>query len=174
MKTGSWPRKGKRLIALLTVLGIGLLLVLVMRSYITQPVQLMTWQDFQGVYYLGDGLGIIWDLTIQPEQKFLLHMGSDLGVVAEYTGTIVIINGQVLLSTPENGRWMPQTAVPVQWGQRHYLVLKEDIADFCEWRSEGLEPRKSILGNIAYLRMNDWELPAEGQPITLDGIPLCR
>ncbi len=156
------------------MLGIVLLLVIVGKTYISQPVKLMNWQDFQGDYFLGNGLGIIWDLTIKPEQKFQLHMGSDLGTVAEYTGSIVITNGQVLLSTSENGRWMPQTLIPVQWGQRHYLILKEDIADFCEWRSKGLEPRKTMLGSIAYIRIKDWDLPAEGQPITLDGISLCR
>ncbi len=174
MKTGSWPRHVKRLIALLTVLGIVLLLVIVVRTYTTQPVELMTWQDFQGVYYLGDGLGINWLLTIKPEHKFILQMGDDLGSQWEYTGTVVITNGQVLLSTPENGRWMPQTVVPVQWGQRHYLILNKDIADFCEWRIKGYEPRKGIWGITAYLRMKDWDLPAEGQPITLDGISLCR
>jgi hypothetical protein len=101
-------------------------------------------------------------------------MGWDLGPTTdEYKGSIVITNGQVLLSTPENGRFMPQTLIPVQWGQRQYLILTEDIATFCEWRSKGLEPRKMIYG-IAYLRMKDWDLPAEGQPITLDGVSLCR
>ena len=174
MRTSNWLRPVKHSLPLLTVLGIVLLLVIVGRAYITQPVELMTWQDFQGVYYLGNGLGINWHLTIKPEQKFILQMDTDLGTHWEYTGSIVITNGQVFLSTPENGTWMPQTLIPVQWGQRHYLILKEDIADFCEWRSEGLEPRKIIWGSIAYLRMKDWDLPAEGQPTTLDGISLCR
>jgi hypothetical protein len=172
MRTSKRPRQIKRRIVLF--IGIVLLLYIIGEIYLPKPIEVMTWQDFQGDYFLGDGLGIIWDLTIKPEQKFQLHMGSDLGTIAEYTGSTVITNGQVLLSTPENGRWMPQTLIPVQWGQRHYLILKEDIADFCEWRSEGLEPRKGIWGSVAYLRMKDWYLPAEGQPITLDGISLCR
>jgi hypothetical protein len=158
----------------LAVLGIALMLYIVGKTYMAKPVEIMTVQDFTGDYYLSNGLSIIWHLTIMPDQDFILQLGSDLGSADEYTGSIVITNGQVLLSTPENGRFMPQTLIPVQWGQRQYLILMEDLTTFCEWRSKGLEPRKTSWGSVAYLRMNDWNLPAEGQPITLDGISLCR
>jgi hypothetical protein len=150
-----------------------LLLYIVGKTYMAEPVEIMTWQDFTGDFYLGDGLGVNWLLSIKPDQNFVLRTGSDLGITRDYSGSIVITNSQILLSTPENGIFMPQTLIPVQWGQRRYLIPTDDLASFCEWQSKGLEPRKGMWG-IVYLRLNDWDLPAEGQPITLNGNSLCR
>jgi hypothetical protein len=71
-------------------IGIVLLLYIIGEIYLPKPIEVMTWQDFQGVYYLGDGLGINWHLTIKPDQNFILQTSSDLGPTTEvYKGSIV-------------------------------------------------------------------------------------
>jgi hypothetical protein len=154
------------------MLGLVLLFYIIGKSYIARPIEIVKWQDFMGDFYLGNGLGVNWLLSIKPDQSFFLQTYTDLGATRTYSGSVVITNSQIVLNTSENKFPMPQTLIPVQWGQRRYLIRIDDLASFCESRRDGLEPRQGGWGSV-YLRVNDWDLPAEGQPITLNGNSPC-
>lgn len=58
--------------------------------------------------------------------------------------------------------------IPVTWGERHYLMHKASMVEFCNAINLGLEPRSSLgtdwyLGSF-YLRNGDENRTAEGHP----------
>jgi hypothetical protein len=53
--------------------------------------------------------------------------------------------------------------LPISWGQRTYLIPREDLLDFCNTINQWAEPRVQSQG-VAYLRTDDWKKPGTGFP----------
>jgi hypothetical protein len=136
----------------------------------TTPASVL--QDFSGEYYEGDGLGMIFFLSIHPDKTFSFRAGTDTGGSWEYSGAIINSINEVKLISTERALFEPHNLIPVKWGDRRYLVANDGVSDFCKWVDEGWEPRDHIFG-MFYLRINDWEIPAKGQPISPQGELIC-
>lgn len=89
-----------------------------------------------------------------------------------YTGTFVIKGNLLHLMPTTDDFCCAQDVMPVIWGQRRYIVVTSQVAYFCEDIRQGWEPRTEINGPY-YLRQGDWEKPAYGAPILLNGQRVC-
>jgi hypothetical protein len=147
---------------------------------------------FAGTYDRGYGASPDESLTILPDGRVAFRWTQSSGCSAfsaknlgfsRLTDGVLILNfllrdGQSpYKSDGEFGRTEFQTQVeflPVSWGQRTYLIPKEDMLGFCNAINQGLEPRNRAEG-LSYLRADDWkkgvagwpELPAEWMPFLL-------
>ena len=92
--------------------------------------------DFVGTYYhTGFDSGV---LTINADNGFSLEWLWDFGTLTAYTGTVAYVKKE----TVPNGNRLPgDRLIPVKWGQRRYLVFSNQLDFFCEWMTNGWEPR---------------------------------
>jgi hypothetical protein len=121
-----------------------------------------------GTYLLGSG-----------SMQFSLHVALDHQFDFEWTGcpdfnercqgTAGLVQGWLIL-TPQVKRQIPKgvTAtplefLPVTWGQRTYLLARDECLDFCNAVNQGKEPRGERDGEFC-LRKDDWTVPVKGLP----------
>jgi hypothetical protein len=143
-------------------------------------------------YYRGYGAPPDESLTILPDGRVAFRWTQSSGCsafparnlgFARLSDSVLILyfllrDGQSpYKSNGEFGRTEFQTQVellPVSWGQRTYLIPREEMLGFCNAINQGLEPRNQAEG-LSYLRADDWkkdvagwpELPAEWMPFLL-------
>ncbi len=121
-----------------------------------------------GDYYFGDGLGLNCSLAVKPEGCFTFLRRGCLGVYGRNQGGAKFVNGHVIL-TPEQPNdskgfgGTPTDFIPVRWGERLYLVPKDDGKRFCDDVIQGWEPRSDAHG-FYYLRRGDWGKKVKGLP----------
>jgi hypothetical protein len=116
-----------------------------------------------GHYYLGDGLGFNFYVTLTPRAEFLSEWRGCMGVYERNQGRIVVDGPRIWFITAER-RWEYYL---VPWGDRHYLIGADERNAFCEDVRAGREPRTEVHGNH-YLRESDEGRAAAGEP------GLCR
>lgn len=141
-------------------------------------------KDFAGEYYLGEGL-TIWHLSIKSTGKFSLWAWTDVSQ-ENYSGLVDVTNGELQLITQEGDILAPYNAwlggtqvhrlIPVKWEQRRYLIFADEVSSFCDridYDGVGYYEPRDISYGLFYLRMNDWQLSAIGQPILPNGERIC-
>jgi hypothetical protein len=119
-------------------------------------------------YYCGDGLGFKFSLVVKTEGRFTFISRGCVGVHSLNKGDAKIVNDHIILipelpNEPERFGSLPTDIIPVQWGDRLYLVSKDDGKDFCQAVNQGQEPRSSPPGKF-YLRRGDWSKKVAGLP----------
>ncbi len=136
-------------------------------------------------------------VTIEPAGKFHIDV-SDCTQEYYYGGTYAFRNGVLILTTTKetvkgHGETDDQAKnlldakvfremyhedppterkndelVPIQWGERLYLIEKEELSEFCNAINLGLEPRNDLRSNgylgSFYLRNGDQNKSASGHP----------
>ncbi|MCA9249967.1 MAG: hypothetical protein R3E58_00065 [Phycisphaerae bacterium] len=60
--------------------------------------------------------------------------------------------------------WRTRRVVPIEWGERLYLVDEDKVVEFCNNVNAGYEPRSELVGWPYFLRDGDWQKPANGKP----------
>jgi hypothetical protein len=122
-----------------------------------------------GRYYLGDGLGANLRLSITPVAGFAVTWRGCVGTYGANEGPVIQApDGTLVLDF----RWrnhsngfgsFPRRLLPMQWGERHYLVDADDIASFVNAINLGFEPRVRPYG-ATFLRAGDEKRPVHGLP----------
>lgn len=134
---------------------------------VERPDPITRLEQIAGEYYLGRGLGFNFTLTIAPEGTFSYTWRGCLGNYAEVSGSAFLRNGELVLepSSQKGGmdKRLDTRFVPIRWGARQYLVPLDELLDFASQVRQGREPRSSSLGDF-YLRQDDWNEPATGEP----------
>ncbi len=127
--------------------------------------------EFTGEYLYSDGF---WSLRIDlhADQTFHMRLVRDFGGPYEDDGYYIIEEGSIkLIGSPGNDYVNKFDLIPIKWGQRKYLLPTFFINSFCKSTGHS-EPRKTAQG-LAYLHVDDWKLPAEGEPRFMDGRKAC-
>jgi hypothetical protein len=137
----------------------------------TRPTPLFDERDLPGRYYFGDGLGVNCSLVLDAKNHrftFKWH-----GCMGEYDSNLGRweMDGDVLVLMPEkpNKRegfeGMNIRYVPVQWGQRHYLVDENEMPGFCAAAGQKDIPGFNGIHGSDYVKRDGEELPpVEGRP----------
>jgi hypothetical protein len=127
--------------------------------------------DWAGEYYYGDGLGVNVSLTIAPQNGFVFTWTGCLGLYDLNFGDISFSNGTIkLLFNYPNDRHGYQGAapelLPIQWGERHYLISVDGIIDFANAINAGTEPSRLFAGRSTsfLLKRGDEKKPVSGHP----------
>jgi hypothetical protein len=111
-----------------------------------------------GDYYWGDGLGFNCKLVIEPEDRFSYTWRGCLGLCSQNKGAAKLVDGQLILKPEEPGempvfRGKSTELIPVRWGNRLYLVARDQKKAFCNAMNLGEEPRDNLHGRF-YLRFH--------------------
>ena len=106
-------------------------------------------------------------LTIAPESGFAFSSGGCVGTYGLNYGTVQATGGTLTLVPQENNQrdpWGISTELlPIQWGERHYLIPTTRILEFINAINAGFEPRKTVSG-IFFLKWGDEFRPVVGKP----------
>ena len=124
--------------------------------------------DLAGVYVLGDGTGLNWDLELLPSGVFNFTWEGCMGTYAELSGKWHLRDDAIELEVTKREEKLETSGLSapfrvVRWGPRIYLVPNRLMDDFCRSISNGWEPRKDALGEF-FLRQADWTKPSPGSP----------
>lgn len=120
-----------------------------------------------GEYYLGDGLGVNWSLTLMPEGRFSFTWAGCLGEYGHAEGSWTETAGTVFL-TPSKmndvADRLPLEYDVIRWGVRLYLVPPVDLAKFCAYVNQGWEPRDTEHG-LFFINTATLHKKAVGRPL---------
>ena len=124
-------------------------------------------EQIAGTYYLGDGLGFNFTLTLDPRGTFSYTWQGCLGTYAEASGSAFLRNGELVLEPSSKKGEIDQgfdtRFLPIRWEDRQYLIPSDQIVGFTNQVNGGLEPRSDSFGDV-YLRRDDWDKPVTGAP----------
>lgn len=135
-----------------------------------QTVNGIPFGDLAGSYYGGSGY-VGSSLHVSADGTFSLSWNS---CVRHYRlDGEVSANARAITIHPQKKIGLsgiygpPMVLIPVKWDRRLYLVLPEEMREFCTETNLGWEPRKEQRGRF-YLRQDDWTkayvgLPSVGQ-----------
>jgi hypothetical protein len=118
-----------------------------------------------GEYYSGDGLGVSQTILVAPKAGYVFEWHGCLGLYDRNYGSVTEKGGRLTLSfafpNPRNGMKAAISVemIPLRWGERHYLLPADDVADFCNKVHQGWEPRRGAYG-LFFLRRSDRDKPA--------------
>jgi hypothetical protein len=124
-----------------------------------------------GEYYYGDGLGVNVSLTIAPENGFVFRWHGCLGLYDLNYGKLDVSDGRIQLlftyaNIQEGFQGIAADLIPVQWGNRHYLIPSDGFVKFANAVNAGTEPNDPM-GGRSYqflLRRGDEKKDVSGQP----------
>jgi hypothetical protein len=124
--------------------------------------------ELAGEYRFGNGLGMNFSLTIEPEGRFSYAWRGCTGFCDASLGEAKLEAGHLILKpdTPvamHTIRGHDSDLIPVRWGERLYLVPPVQRWAFCNQVNQGGEPRNHRLGGF-YLRQGDWDKRVTGLP----------
>jgi hypothetical protein len=122
-----------------------------------------------GEYYCGDGLGVNVTLMIAPESGFVFEWHGCLGLYDRNYGTTTASDGKIRLTPTfpnvrEGFQGISEEFIPVQWGNRGYLIPADEMVGFCNEANSGSEPRE-VLHGWHLLRQGDEKKKVGGLPI---------
>jgi hypothetical protein len=119
------------------------------------------------------GFSWFWHLSINADSTFTLEAFEHTSPRSQYAGKVVVENYRFRLITSDKDFYEPSVFIPVKWGQRRYLINVDSVDSFCNYISQGWEPRDWETGGPFYLKENHWEKPAGLFPMSLNGFSLC-
>lgn len=128
--------------------------------------------EFTGEYVRNVGWFYLIDL--RADHTFYMKVIADFGgpTPLEDEGKFLVENERIrLIGSSWNEYANKFDFIPIQWGERKYLIEDVQLIGFCQ-DVYSLEPRTSV-GGVAYLHQGDWEIPAEGEPVFMDGRKAC-
>jgi hypothetical protein len=141
-----------------------------------ESVQGLCLRDVVGDFVCGNELLVGWEdwLQIREDSSFTkYHYNSCADYWSEIGGTATIDGEYVVLHEPQTAALIGKKLVysshdrrlrVVRWGERTYLVLDAQVDYFCKLINDGVEPRRTGLGSVIYLRNGDEKLEAAGKP----------
>ena len=136
----------------------------VLRSVIEQEIKSLPKHAWAGQYYFGDGLGANVSLWLAPSAGFLYEWYGCLGLYDRDYGAVSDDGkGTIQLRFLLGGSRIEGEYVPVAWGERRYLIAKDQLSDFCDAVNRGREPRKGVHG-MWFIRWGDEKKRADGLP----------
>ena len=130
--------------------------------------QLGEQRSWAGDYYYGDGLGVNVELHIAPLSGFEFEWHGCLGMYDRNWGEVAERGGSLELTFHfPNERagfhGLDTSFVPVEWGERRYLIPPSKVKRFCNAVNSGEEPRAAAWGSFLLSRAKD-ETPPSGKP----------
>lgn len=116
-----------------------------------------------GHYYAGDGLGFNTAIALAPKAGYVFYRFGDGGPWSEAEiGSIAETKSGVQARRP-CARELLEPLIPVPWGERRYLIPRDELKDFANAINLGDEPRTMAQGSYL-MRDGDESLPADGRP----------
>jgi hypothetical protein len=115
--------------------------------------------EVSGKYFLGDGLSLILNLTID-RQRYVLTSSTDMigSPQRRFAGRVSGDRRRLQLTPDAAGSEKIRLLTIVRWGDRLYLVDEADVGRFCEQAGAGVEPRSHTFG-MWFLRIADEAKP---------------
>lgn len=137
------------------------------RTLIQAEISELTNHPWAGEYYKGDGLGENCYLSISPRQGYVFEWHGCLGLHDRNYGRVGVQGNELHLQYTLSGQrrrglGLAPILVPVSWGNRHYLVPKDEMIEFCNTVNIGSE-RDWESGRF-YLRRGDPTETPTGNP----------
>lgn len=122
-----------------------------------------------GDYYFGDGVGANVSLSLAPRSGVAATWQGCLGTYAVNKGAVIPqADGSLLLKyekpNDQRGIGFADHVVPVPWGDRMYMLSKEEIPAFASAVNMGGEPRKDAQG-MFLMRKGDESRKVYGMPV---------
>lgn len=135
---------------------------------VAAEIQRLPEHPWAGKYYEGDGTAVNRQLVIAPASGFTFDWHGCLGLYDRNFGSMRKEDGQLHLTFDlENQKsglsGLEPVLLPIQWGERTYLVGSDKIVDFCNAVNSGMEPRKEMHG-MFFLKVGDEKTTAAGKP----------
>jgi len=136
-----------------------------LRERIEHALSLGKESEWMGNYHYGDGLGSNARLVISEAEGFYYRNSGCVGLYELDYGSIRWVEGNVqLLGTQQrNDGPRRDILVPVRWGERHYLLWKDQLLDFVNAVNAGMEPCQEICFQF-FLKDGEQERVPPGVP----------
>ena len=117
---------------------------------------------------MGDGLGVNVMVELAPKSGFAFTWHGCLGLYDRNYGTTTDKGGWLELAfhfsnAQEGYRGLAPELIPVKWGERRYLIARDELLSFANSANSGSEPRDGAHG-ATLLRGGDEAKPVEGKP----------
>jgi hypothetical protein len=147
------------------------------RQEIRKEIASLKDHPWAGEYFKGDGLGMNILLSIAPKAGYVYEWYGCEGLYVRDYGTVDWKDGEirpthVYKNTVSDGfDCIADALIPVDWGDRKYLISPDELIDFCNDVNAGREPRRSEYGErhgrygMSFLRLGDGEKKVVGQPM---------
>lgn len=136
------------------------------QSVIQSEIDELQSHPWAGRYLYGSSVSYF-KLAIAPGSGFAFSSGGCVGVYGLNYGTIQVTDGTFKLTLREKNQsdpWGISTELlPVQWGERHYLIPATRILEFINAINAGFEPRRTVSG-MYFLKWGDEYKPVSGNP----------
>ena len=119
--------------------------------------------DIVGEYYVGDGVSSFARLTLSIDGECTLGVAGHLDAYRKYRGTVrnendgVVVNIRGLPSSTANRILGNGKLIVIRWANRRYLLKQTELAGFCNYVNQGIEPRDKVEGRH-FLRIGDHKL----------------
>ena len=139
------------------------MLIICPQAWSLEDEQLSSVSGLAGKYYFGDHLGSNERLIIQEDGYYSYKGSRCLGTYAKSAGKASLVNGVLTLKPETASGTQPSDLIPLKWGDRLYLIDKDEILDFCNEINQAFEPRKYDEG-FTYIREPDWRKAVTGAP----------
>lgn len=138
------------------------------KDQINQELKSLKGHAWAGRYYEGDGEGVNVDLNLAPKSGFVFTWNGCLGLYDLNYGDVVETDGKIRLvfkypNVREGFQGIAPELIPINWGERHYLIPADRFVDFANDINAGVEPRKSTWGSFL-LRRGDELKAVSGKP----------
>jgi hypothetical protein len=138
------------------------------RGLINQELRILEGHSWAGRYYYGDGLGVNVDLDLAPKSGFVFTWNGCLGLYDLNYGDVAEKDGRIRLifKYPNDRKGFQGIApelIPIVWGERRYLIPRDEMVKFANDINAGFEPRKTLWGSFL-LRRGDELKDVHGQP----------
>jgi hypothetical protein len=138
------------------------------RQQVQQESQTLGPDHWAGSYCQGDGLGENIYLDIAPQSGFAFEWWGCLGLYDRNHGKAKAKGDRIRLSFVLPNRQEALSGLAneflfVRWGQRHYLIPRDEIIRFCNEINDKMEPRDQPHG-FFLLRVGDEQKTVLGKP----------
>jgi hypothetical protein len=138
------------------------------QELINQELKTLEGHSWAGRYYYGDGLGVNVDLDLAPKSGFVFTWNGCLGLYDLNYGDVAEGDGKIRLvfkyaNDRKGFQGIAPELIPVVWGERRYLIPRDEIVKFANDINAGFEPRKTLWGSFL-LRRGDELKDVLGQP----------
>ena len=139
-----------------------------LRSRISTELEGLPKHAWAGSYYQGDGLGENVSLILAPKHGYLFEWHGCMGLYDRNYGNVTVNQASLKLSfTYPNVRQgfqgIADEFLSISWGDRQYLIPKNDVIGFCNDVNSGDEPRQRPHGRFL-LRDGDESIAVTGIP----------
>lgn len=139
-----------------------------LRSQISTELEGLPKHAWAGSYYQGDGLGENVSFILAPKNGYVFEWHGCMGLYDRNYGNVTVNQESLKLSfTYPNVRQgfqgIADEFLSVSWGDRTYLIPKNDVIGFCNDVNSGDEPRQRAHGRFL-LRDGDESIAVTGTP----------